>query len=60
MTKLGLCIRADGELSPETLEAGAGLNEYGTAKKVQEVNSEIRQAHYGRRIGIPQESDIIV
>jgi hypothetical protein len=54
-----LYVRADDELSPETLAAGAGLNEDRIVKRAQEENWEWQQACYRRRMGIPQKSAII-
>jgi len=48
-----LYIRADDELSLETLAAGAGLNADRIAERAQEENWELQQAFYRRRLGIP-------
>jgi hypothetical protein len=54
-----LYVRADDELTLETLAAGAGLNEDRIVKRAQEENWELTQALYRQRMGIPQKSDIL-
>ncbi|MCX6083619.1 MAG: hypothetical protein NT102_01460 [Caldiserica bacterium] len=54
-----LYVRADDELTLETLAAGAGLNEDRIVKRAQAENWELTQALYRQRMGIPQKSDIL-